>query len=156
MVTIGFADVAKVSVLDLVVDSIPDVDVPVVVAVPVSVTPPPPPVEPTKVAVIVECVLATAPCTLSQNPYAPSPYSPTILPEQNSSMHCSTPSPSVYPLCVRVLQKQVMSERSGHELNGNWDSRKYSAQEKAQRGTLVDNMRLLVLVLVLVVVGVVV
>lgn len=46
----------------------------------------------------------------------------------------------------------MVSERSGHALNGNWASRKRSAQGNAQEGTFVDNVRVLVVVLVGVVV----
>lgn len=71
MVTLDVVDVVKVSGLVL-VDFVPViVDIPVPVPVPVSVpvvTAPPPPVEPTTVAVIVSCVLGTAPCTPSQTP----------------------------------------------------------------------------------------
>lgn len=51
-------------------------------------------------------------------------------------MHCKMPSPSVYPLSVFVLQKQSVSDWSGHSLVRNCDSKKRSAQEKAQSGTV--------------------
>lgn len=51
-------------------------------------------------------------------------------------MHCTMPSPSVYPFSVFVLQKQSVLDRFGHSLVGNWDSMKRSAQENAQSGAI--------------------
>lgn len=57
-------------------------------------------------------------------------------------MHCKMPSPNVYPLSVFILQKQSVLDRFGHSLVGNCDSKKRSAQEKAQSGTVLAREKL--------------